>query len=813
MAEETVVGYTRWRLTDGWRFRRARLCMHRGTSARSVSIPRQQIVVVLLIGGMLLGGGWTPARAALPDARVYELVSPSNKNGNDVLVDSGRTRTAADGSAIQFPSLGGFGDVQGMSFATEYLSQRNPATGEWTTHGITPLQVPQKAASVVAAGIDLRYVSEFSADLEQGVFLSNRLLTAPDGANVQGVPNLYLRRDLRTPGPGEYVLLTDAPAAAAAHLSYFPWFAGASNDFVHVVFSSTLRLTANAPAQPNPLFCTFFGSCERYLYEWVEGSGVRLVGILPDEEGGGPAVRSIAGSAWRASRYAPHVVSEDGSRVFFTVADAAGESSGRIYMRLNGSETIRVNESEREEPEVEQRARYETASADGRFVFFTTREGLTEDDTDANRDLYRADMDAAPGARLTRVSIDSEPIDGDEDVLRVLAASADGEKVFFVGFTQLVEGESLRPPNGEIMLFAWHNGETEFVGNVSNDDAIDHSTEGGWNLGHKMVRVTPDGRFLLFTSRSQVGLTGADPGACADLFTGCREVYVYDSLLDDLKCASCRRGGGPALADATIMTRVSLGATSSGPSLPQAITNDGQRVFFTTGDPLLPEDQNGLVEDVYMYDVLNDKVHLISSGKSTSGSFFVGASTSGTSLFFVTRERLAGNDIDGNYDIYDARVNGRFVPFPAPKTCNEERCQGSIPAAPSGEVPSSEGLAGPEDERVDVTPWFVVRHLSDRAKRRLTAGRSGQVRLRVSDPGRVSVHLRARIDGRVRAVSSTSKRVPSGGITRLTLRLSRRALAQLGASGRLQLTVVVAYSQVAHLVRERVTLVAKDPRR
>ena len=48
-----------------------------------------------------------PGAGFLPDDRGWELVSPPDKNGSDVMADTGRTRAAADGSAASFASLGG----------------------------------------------------------------------------------------------------------------------------------------------------------------------------------------------------------------------------------------------------------------------------------------------------------------------------------------------------------------------------------------------------------------------------------------------------------------------------------------------------------------------------------------------------------------------------------------------------------------------------------------------------------------------------------------------------------------------------------
>ena len=117
--------------------------------------------------------------------------------------------------------------------------------------------------------------------------------------------------------------------------------------------------------------------------------------------------------------------------------------------------------------------------------------------------------------------------------------------------------------------------------------------------------------------------------------------------------------------------------------LTQALTDDGRRVFFTTGEPLLPEDTNSK-NDVYQYDVPTGALHLVTSGQDPSDSYFLEASSDGSDVFFVTRERLVGWDDDTSYDLYDARVGGGFPEpaAPAPR-CSGSACQGGAGPQPA----------------------------------------------------------------------------------------------------------------------------------
>jgi hypothetical protein len=269
-----------------------------------------------------------PGRGTLPDDRGYELVSPAkDKNGADVLLDTQRTRAAADGNAVAFPSLGAFGDAAGTGVAVDYISQRSTdphaGTNGWSTHAITPLQEPLSFNAVLSS--DPQYSGEFSADLSRGIFRAWSPLT--DDPSVARTSNLYVRDDLRTPGAGTYRLLSPCPLCDATSTplppltdpSGLPALAGASSDFRHVVFESTINLTPDVS-----------GSGQR-AYEWSDGQ-LRYVAYVPADPAvdiscgaGGPACVPASWSlpgrgvgTFGGATVPVNVISADGSRIFFT---------------------------------------------------------------------------------------------------------------------------------------------------------------------------------------------------------------------------------------------------------------------------------------------------------------------------------------------------------------------------------------------------------------------------------------------------------------------------------------------------------------
>jgi hypothetical protein len=657
---------------------------------------------------------------SLPDCRAYEMVSPPAKNGGDVMADSQRTRAASDGSAIEFTSLSGFGDVLGTGYAAEYISERSTAAAAtgWVTHAITPAQPP---LPFTATALEPRYQGEFSTDLTNGVFQAFWPLTSDP--NVAAVANLYVRHDLTTAGAGTYRLLTGCPLCEATSTPLpaltpedaarlVPALVGASSDFTHVLFESQQRLTADATADP-------VGEVTN-LYEEQAGT-VRLAGILPD---GTAASNSVAGQG--ASRHLirpSNAMSADGSRIFFAtdlrVGLCGSFNCGTLYMRTaNGTpqaQTVQINASERTDcadqspctgaPEPDPAgplpATYWTASKDGSRAFFTSQEALIDGDTSPGRDLYMYDANAPAGHHLTRLSVrQADPnLTRTPNAIGVLGASDDGHYVYFAATRQLVAGQPVFL-NG-LGIFVWHDepgtppgGALDFIGIAGPADVIDDFPT-DWSQQRLQSRVTPDGRYLLFTSTTGENLLSVhgqpdyDQSHCdTNGGQGCRELYEYDAATKQLHCASCNPTGAPATTDALDAIKAFQGPSLTSWHLNRPLVDDG-RVFFSTAEALVPQDTNGRT-DTYEYDPAGSgSVHLISSGVDPSDSYFMDASASGDDAFFLTRSRFVGSDTDSNYDLYDARIAGGFSEPPPPLApCAGDACQqGSVPAGPPGAGP------------------------------------------------------------------------------------------------------------------------------
>jgi hypothetical protein len=290
----------------------------------------------------------------------------------------------------------------------------------------------------------------------------------------------------------------------------------------------------------------------------------------------------------------------------------------------------------------------------------------------------------------------------------VIGASEDGHRVYFASAgAQLIPGG---PTVNNIGLYYWQDnsnpaGTLSFVGEVTGGDMnwlINQFSSGE----QKRSRVTPDGRAMLFEVVDGDGLApGYDQHSACPSTQECSQVYVYRAessqpLAPDVVCASCNPTGAPATTDARVSAHFGTSGTGETWHVSHALSDDGRRVFFTSGEKLVPGDSNGK-RDVYEYDVPTGTVQLLSSGRDTNDSYFLDASADGHDAYFITRARLVGWDTDRSYDLYDARVDGGFPePPPAALECiSNESCKAPSAPAPAEAAMGSSLVAGPGDHR------------------------------------------------------------------------------------------------------------------
>jgi hypothetical protein len=174
------------------------------------------------------------------------------------------------------------------------------------------------------------------------------------------------------------------------------------------------------------------------------------------------------------------------------------------------------------------------------------------------------------------------------------------------------------------------------------------------------------------------------------------EIYVYNYDANRVTCASCDPSGARPVTDANFETRADEYAVNVNVQyLSHALSEDGGRLFFDTGDALVPQDTNGK-RDVYEFDRGTAQVHLISSGVCNCNSFFVDASADGHDVFFTTHQRLVRIDVDDNSDLYDARIEGGIASQNemSREPCEGDDCQGPAKPVHVFSVPASSTFNG-----------------------------------------------------------------------------------------------------------------------
>lgn len=593
---------------------------------------------------------YPPSEAfSLPDNRVYELVSPPDKNGGDVGGGEGFLKPPASaygqssvsGSAITYASAASFGDAQSAQLSTQYLSTRGPSG--WTTHAISPPATPTQ--------IELRLepFDFFTPELTAWVFAwKNPSLTQDAPPKIE---NLYLGEA----GADAYQLI-DGGTPANPGESYEVVAVGASSDLRHVVFEADEALTPGAPAG---------GAWS--LYEWTPGAPLRLVSVLP---GPGEVAASSGRDPGSQINRPPNLVSSDGSRIFWI------DGGEQLYVREDGASTVQLNASQRTPSLGDGTARFVAATPDGSRAFFIDETALTNATGD-NGGLYEYSF---AGDRLTDLTPDAGGSPGTEGVL---GTSEDGASIYFVASASLpskaVPGAG-QPSAGGHNLYLARDGALTFIATLSSEDSDDWTE----SFNERTAEVAPDGGNLAFVSKAP--LTGY---VNTDLNTGepDAEVFLYDAGAEALRCVSCNPSGERPIGPASVPT------ARGTEHLPRYLAEDGQRLFFDSKDALLPAASNGK-QNVYEYE--NGAIYLISAGTSNEDSTLVDTSANGDNVFFTTRSQLVPGDQDENSDMYDARVDGGFPATISPEPCSGEGCRGPVSAPPAPATIVTEEMHGTE---------------------------------------------------------------------------------------------------------------------
>jgi hypothetical protein len=698
----------------------------------------------------------SPGFSSLPDCRVYELVTPAQKNGALVgvfVVHGMNPKVSRDGQRVAAISVQCIGDPESCIASRgkegePYVFERT--SGGWVTKPLTPpasfqtstwLAVNPEAASVLFS--TPQEPESLTDDFDARVENDSPVKLGPLAEH--GIPGVTEETN--------YKVLSEGVVATA--------------DLSHVVYETT-----------GPVFDEDKTGEGHSLYEYAGPGGVvpLLVGVT-----GGPGSTELVGVCGiklgggvngAGAQQTYNSVSGDGRMVFFTVA-ACGNGTGandltpvpafELYARIDGespdARTVLVsaptaaactsvecleNTGLAKESERARDAQFEGASGDGSRVVFTDTQQLTDGANEsegsavsgcsgapgAGCNLYVSECPAGrrcetPGERVLLDASEGAKETSGPRVQGIVAISEDGSHIYFVAQGALTGGEENTShetaTEGAENLYVYSAGRVTFITQLAAADSEQ------WEQGTQIANATPNGDFLVFLSHH--ALTADDTRE-----EGPRQVYEYDALTrslvrvskgaaGDYECPETKTieagfdcNGNTGEGNAKIVEADDGTEAATVPiRTSQSVSDDGSFVFFQSPIALTPGALNDVVvgpnsefvRNVYEYH--EGQVFLISDGAdATPGSRLrapvelVGADASGANVFFSTFDQLTPEDTDTQRDYYDAHICSSAEPCRTPATqappCGEGSCQ--PPPTPGGgaaEIPASASFTGPGD--------------------------------------------------------------------------------------------------------------------
>jgi len=676
---------------------------------------------------------YSSEEVGLPDGRAYEMVTPAHKNAaliGDVILgveaDISEAGSSVVLSSIQPFAGSGSGNANRQGEGEPYAFKRS--SQGWTTTALAPPATQFSVNSPVST----------SAEAETTLFT---MPTAPGGED-----DFYVRPSDGAVGTFNDIGPATPPADGESSLEDFAnRLHDATADLSHLVYESKPTWSFDETEGVSLEAASVYG------YTGTGNQAPTLIGV----KGGPTDLISKCGTvlggtgAQLAKRYGS--LSKDGSKVYFTAlrcpAGGTGANEGievpanELYAHVEGSEAVAISTRSAGEcteaaclTSTPSDAEFEGASADGTQAFFTSTQKLTDsasEDTEASDtaaaggchattgangcNLYEYDFARPEGQRLIAVSAGAKPGEGPE-VQGVMAISPDGSHVYFVA-----KGALSKTPNstGGLPTLGAENLYVSEVGTSGEAKLSFITTLAGndspqWEQGVGTANVTPDGRYLVFTSHGK--LTPDDTRT-----NGAQQVFRYDAVSGLLTRISIGNDGfndnGNAGNGAAIVVPAEKGFFHNGsPRADPTMSNDGSYVFFQSPVGLTSRalndvtiDPNGdLAENVYEYH--EGRVYLISDGRDVNSAeigttevhsavYLLGTDATGDNVFFTTADQLVPQDTDTQLDYYDAHICSSEEPCVASPVQQEvgcrEGCLGPPSAAPASGAPGSSVYEGP----------------------------------------------------------------------------------------------------------------------
>ncbi len=693
--------------------------------------------------------------SSLPDCRAYELVSPSEAGGATLYAQGPNSPIATNPSRFAFGStLGavpGAGNPPDTAKGDLYVATRTDLG--WVTKyvGLSGSETystngpPDEARSTSnlwlagPAGVRTDTSMDRFIDWNDGIpwdkggpkldppeFAPH--VWAADGSALEEWPNLS----------GHTGAEIDPVFEQSADFSHFVFQAGSSPSFSLIDDDTVAHTSAEVSIAPGggpipiqPGDTTPDQESLRVPAVSTNGSHILISARAEPQEH--PMVRQGYGEAPCALEKTEQNIREGYTDLICPLQPS------QLYMRIDDAVTYEIAPGHA--------VSYLGETPDGSKVYFTSEEHLTgEDEGHGGASLYmwsqqgeeeepphpltlisKANPDSPPGAGDTAACTTSwtsqcsiapfvnnsysdpftEGYLGGNGLSDNFIASENGD-IYFFSPEQLAGPRGVR---GQENLYDYRNGALQYLASFAPQPFC--NPELGYCSAGPVIRmqVSPDDTHIAFLTADRVTSYSN---------TGHTEMYTYNPSTEALRCVSCLPSGAPPTTN--------VFASSNG----LFMTNDG-RTFFSTGDPLVPQDTDGLID---VYEFVEGHAQLISSGTSAtdegpvsfagppalSTAGLVGVSTNGTDVYFSTLDTLVGQDRNGSQlKFYDARTDGGFPYSSPPAPCEAaDECHG--PGSPS-EAPFRSGSGAELGTGGNQTPDSSASHHKHRKSHRKSGHR------------------------------------------------------------------------------------------
>lgn len=721
----------------------------------------------------------TGPSASLPACRAYELVTPAEKNGAVVGNVTGFSGVAPeisiDGSRLIAGTIQCFAGAEscaaqrgGNAAGSTYSFQRSQAGWQPTELSPPVSLTPENDTWAYGPEADSALFSGPSPPFGEDDFYYR----TPGGSFVDVGP-------VTDPAEG-----AQGPHFASIHPSY-------TADFSHLVWTTVTGPWPSLDATSAPT------GQKVYEYAGSGNSQPLLVGVTGGE--GSRSLVSVCGTSVSFAETAVRgALSADGRTVFFTASPCGGGSGANagvpvpvpeLFARVDNeaadARTVAISRPTPSEcgagslpAEEECRAAspgvatFYGASADGSAAVFADPQQLTpaasedpnpSDDSGTGKgageppctetvgpngcNLYLYDFTRAQGHHLIAVSAGDTSGEGPR-VQGVMALSEDGSRIYYVAKGVLATNANqagAHASSGAENLYLFRRdadhpeGFNTYIATLTRFDRSEFASE-STGIPARAANLTPDGRYLVFTSAAR--LTADDTSQSA-----ARQVFRYDAATGSLqrisigirgfndngnRSAATPCGSRLCAEDARIASAVQRGRPDP------TMSDDGRRIFFESPIALTPgaledvqvatnseQEIPEYAENIYEWQAegteTNGKVtcaqaagciSLISDGKDTAlnSSFgspglclssavcLWGTDPRGENVFFTTSDSLVGQDIETGLDVYDARIDGGFPPPAESEPCGSlSDCHGAPGSPSSSGAAGTNSFGGPEE--------------------------------------------------------------------------------------------------------------------